>query len=134
MRKNPELTEEQKVEIVNLWNQGYGAPTIALKMKLYNSPVYRYISSLGLKRSKDELNFLRSKNAIVCKPSKHEDLSPNQEVKARELWERGYGATMIAREFRIHYTVVERFLKKNNLHRSPAEAYSIRKQILNASC
>jgi DNA invertase Pin-like site-specific DNA recombinase len=134
MRKNPDLTEEQKIEIVNLWNLGYGVPTISLKMKIFNSPVYRYISSLGLKRTKPEFHVLRTKNNIEYRESKYGSLTPEQQAKAIELWKMGYGGTMIAREFKIHYSVLEKFLKKNNLRRNQREAYEIRKQLLRNLC
>ena len=52
------------IKIVELWDQGYGSGSIALKLKVGTGYITFLLRRLGLKRTPEETRALRKKNNI----------------------------------------------------------------------
>jgi intein-encoded DNA endonuclease-like protein len=122
-----EYTEEQKAEIVRLYNMGYGSPTIGIKMKLPSSPIYKWLTDNGYRRYKTQMLAQRKSNNIKFLPcKKYPDITDEQKVIVIKLWNEGYGSTTIARQIQCHYSAVQRYLREMNLHRTHRQSIDVR--------
>lgn len=60
-----QLTEEDKIKIIEFWKQGVGSCTIGIKLKLPGSRIATFLRNNGFVRNPEETRKLRKENGLT---------------------------------------------------------------------
>lgn len=99
------LTNNQKQEIINLYQSGLGSDTIAKQFNIHPNSVLKILKKAGI----DRRPIVRKKIQITDEP------------KIVEMYQQGLSAPEIAEHFNVAHTLILRYLEKNGIDRRSAE-------------
>jgi intein-encoded DNA endonuclease-like protein len=99
------LTNQQKQEIIELYQSGLGSDTIAQQFDIHPNSVLKILKKANIDR----------------RPIVRKKIQISDEPKIVEMYQRGMSAPEIADQFGVVHTLILRYLEKNNIQRRGAE-------------